>query len=195
MLAGHFGIAQFGKGYRRELPLLLLVVAAYLPDIVRLPAEPLTTRHEVLSHSLPAILVMGLALGALWLLRGGNWVGAIVLAVVCFLHWPADLFTGCKPTTFDGPWLGLLSYRRPVSDLLLESAVVIGGWYFARRRGVRTGTPLLALALAVQLAFLISMYWNSTFIIGQREWSWNPHQSLAPQPHEFEPLPCRAPAP
>ena len=44
MLAGHFGIAQFGKGYRRELPFLLLVVAAYLPDIVRLLEELLTTQ-------------------------------------------------------------------------------------------------------------------------------------------------------
>jgi membrane-bound metal-dependent hydrolase YbcI (DUF457 family) len=193
MLAGHFGIAQFGKGSRRELPFLLLVVAAYLPDIVRLPEELLTTRHEVLSHSLPVVLVMGLALGALWLLRGGNWVGATVLAIVCCLHWPADLFTGCKPTTFGGPWLGLVSYRRPVNDLLVEGALTIGGWYFARRRGVRMGALLLAFVLAAQVAFLLSLYWDSTFIIGQREWTWKPHQSLVPQPHVLEETPCRKP--
>lgn len=193
MLAGHFGIAQFGKGTRREIPIVLLVVAAYMPDLVRIPLSVTIERYEIWSHSVVTVSAMGLALGVIWLLRGGNWVGALVLAAVCALHWPADVFTGCKPTTFSGPWLGLVSYRRPVNDLLVEGALLVGGWLFARRRGVAIGRGWLVLALAAQLAFLGSMYWGAQFVIGDREWTWRPEQSLVPQPHVLEATTCRGP--
>lgn len=193
MVAGHFGIAQFGKGARREIPIALLLTAAYLPDLVRLPLSLAIQRYDLWSHSIPIVLAMGLLLGLIWLSRGGSWVAAVVLAVVCALHWPADVFTGCKPTTFDGPWLGLVSYRRPVNDLLVEGALLIGGWLFARRRGFKIGKKWLALGFAVQLAFLLSMYWGAQFIIGQREWVWHVDQSFLPTPQALEATSCRAP--
>ena len=193
MLAGHFGIAQFGKGTRREIPIALLVVAAYLPDLVRIPLSVTIERYEIWSHSVVTVAVMGLALGVIWLMRGGNWVGALVLATVCALHWPADVFTGCKPTTFSGPWLGLVSYRRPVNDLLVEGALLVGGWHFARRRGVPIGKKWLALGFVAQLAFLASTYWGAQFIIGQHEWTWRPDESLLPKSHVLEPTICRDP--
>lgn len=191
MVAGHFGIAQFGKGTRREIPIALLVVAAYLPDLVRIPLSVTIDRYEVWSHSILTVVAMGIVIGVIWLLRGGSWVAAVVLAAVCALHWPADVFTGCKPTTFTGPWLGLVSYRRPVNDLLLEGALLVGGWLFARRRGVPIGKKWLALGVAAQLAFLGSTYWGAQFIIGQREWTWHPHEALLPQPHVLEATTCR----
>jgi hypothetical protein len=193
MVAGHFGIAQLGKGARREIPIALLVVAAYLPDLVRLPLSYTIDRYEIWSHSILTVVAMGLILGIAWLLRGGSWVAALVLAGVCALHWPADVFTGCKPTTFSGPWLGLVSYRRPVNDLLLEGALVVGGWLFARRRGFAIGKKWLVIAAAMQLAFLGSMYWGAQFVIGQREWTWHPDQSPLPQAHVLEQTTCRAP--
>jgi len=192
MLAGHFGIAQFGKGARRELPIALLLGAAYLPDLVRLPLSWTIDRYEIWSHSIVTVGAMGLVLGIVWLLRGGSWAAAAVLALVCVFHWPADFFTGCKPTTFSGPWFGLVSYRRPVNDLLVEGALLVGGWLFARRRGVPIGKKWLALAFGAQLAFLLSMYWGAQFIIGQREWVWHPDQSLLPQPHVLEATTCRS---
>ena len=36
MFIGHFGIAELGKASRRDLPLLWLAVAAYLPDLTRI---------------------------------------------------------------------------------------------------------------------------------------------------------------
>ncbi len=191
MVAGHFGIAQFGKGLRREIPIALLLIAAYLPDLVRFPLSIAIDRYEIWSHSIPAVVAMGLVLGIIWLLRGGSWVAAVVLAVVCALHWPADVFTGCKPTTFSGPWLGLVSYRRPVNDLLVEGALLIGGWLFARRRGIPITKKWLLLACGAQLAFLLSTYWGAQFIIGQREWAWHPNRSLLPQRQELEATPCR----
>jgi len=193
MVVGHFGIAQFGKAVRRELPLAWLVVAAYLPDIVREPLTLVTKQHEILSHSIPAVTLLALAIAALWRLRGGTLAAAGVLALVCLLHWPADVFTGCKPTTFHGPWLGLVSYRRPINDLVVEGAIFVGGWLVARRRGVAIGRGWFALGIAVQLAFMVSMYAGSEFFIGKHEWMWKPSISLVPRPHVLEKTPCGPP--
>ena len=195
MLAGHFGIAQFGKGARRDLPIALLLIAAYLPDLVRIPLSVTIDRYEIWSHSIVTVLAMGVVLAIVWLLRGGSWLAAAVLAIVCVLHWPADFFTGCKPTTFGGPWLGLVSYRRPVNDLLVEGALLVGGWLFARRRGFPIGKKWLVLGFAAQLAFLVSMYSGAQFIVGQREWVWHVDQSLVPKRQALEETSCRAPKP
>ena len=193
MVAGHFGIAQFGKGARREIPIAFLVIAAYLPDLVRFPLSVAIDRYEIWSHSIPTVVAMGLVLAIIWLLRGGSWIGAVVLAVVCASHWPADVFTGCKPTTFGGPWLGLVSYRRPVNDLLVEGALLIGGWLFARHRGFPIAKKWLLVVFAAQLGFLLSTYWGAQFIIGQREWTWHPNEAVLPQRHVLEPTACRGP--
>ena len=192
MLAGHFGIAQLAKGARRDLPLLLVVVAAYLPDLVRVAIAGLTPRFDVFSHSIPIVAALSLAVAILWLLRGGQTAAAAVLALACLLHWPADVFTGCKPTTFSGPWIGLVSYRRPVSDLLVEGLLVIGGWLYMRRRGLGIGPLWLIIPLVAQVAFLISMYWGAEFFIGHREWTWRPNETWIPQRHVLETLSCRA---
>ena len=193
MFVGHFGIAQLGKAARREIPFVWLLVAAYLPDLVRVPLTSLGTRQELLSHSIPAVTILALAIAALWQLRGGNLVAAAFIALVCLLHWPADFFTGCKPTTFDGPWLGLISYRRPVSDLLVEGALLLGGWLAARRSGFAISRMWLVLGFVVQLAFMLSMYWQSEFFIGDREWTWKPSVSLVPKRSVLEESVCRRP--
>ena len=193
MLVGHFGIAQLARASRREIPLAWLVVAAYLPDLVRVPLTPLTAHHEVLSHSLPMISSFALAMIALWLLRGGRFGAAVVIALACLLHWPADVFTGCKPMTFGGPWIGLLSYRRPVNDILLEGALLTAGWLAARRRGVGISSWWLVFGFALQIGFLASMYYGSEFLVGDHEWVWKPDVSLVPQPQPLETVACRPP--
>jgi hypothetical protein len=192
MFVGHFGIAQLGKAARREIPFLWLLVAAYLPDLVRVLLAPLTAHSEILSHSIPAVTILALAIAALWQLRGGNLIAAAIIALACLLHWPADVFTGCKPSILNGPWFGMLSYRRPVSDLLVEGALLIGGWLAARRRGFAIGRVWLVIAFAAQLAFLASMYVGAEFLIGDREWTWRPSVSLVPKRQPLESLVCRA---
>ena len=191
MFAGHFGIAQIGKGTRRDAPFLLLVTAAFLPDILRFLISGFTPRFDLLSHSIPIVTALSLGIGLLWLRRGGHPAAAGVLALVCLLHWPADVFTGCKPTTFNGPWIGVMSYRRPVSDLVVEGSLVVAGWYFMRRRGIAIGRIWLIVPLVVQLGFLVSMYWNAEFFIGQREWMWRPSESWVPHRHVLETLDCK----
>jgi len=193
MLAGHFGIAQLAKGARRDLPFLLLVIAAYLPDLVRVAIAGLTPQFDLFSHSIPIVAALSLAVAILWLLRDGQFAAAGVLALACLLHWPADVFTGCKPTTFGGPWVGLVSYRRPVSDILVEGMLVVGGWLYMRRRGVTIGRLWLIVPILVQVAFLTSMYWGAEFFIGRREWTWRPNETLVPQRHVLETLGCRSP--
>jgi hypothetical protein len=193
MLVGHFGIAQLGKALRREIPLAWLIVAAYLPDFARVLIAPFTKQHELFSHSLPIVGAMLVGIGALWRFRGGSIVSAALLATVCALHWPADAFTGCKPTTFDGPWIGLISYRRPINDLLVEGALFVAGWFIARGAGCGIGKKWLTIGWVVQLAFLLSMYNGSEFFVGDHEWTWNPRSSLVPRPHVLESTPCRPP--
>lgn len=193
MFVGHFGIAELGKGVRRDLPLLWLAVAAYFPDLTRIVLPLVTSEQDLYSHAIPVVLFMGVAMGVLWRLRGGTFGGAAVLALACFLHWPADFFTGCKPTTFGGPWVGLNSYRHPVSDLLLEGALLVGGWLLIRRRANRSFSGWwLAAGAVLQLGFVISMYWGSEFYIGHREWMWKPDSSLLPVRHSYETITCKA---
>lgn len=194
MLVGHFGIAQLARAARREIPLAWLLVAAYLPDIVRVPLTLLTTHHETLSHSLPMVSAFALAIAALWLFRGGSLGAAAVIALACLLHWPADVFTGCKPTTFDGPWIGLISYRRPIDDLVLEGALLAAGWLLSRRRGVGINKWWLAFGFVAQIGFLTSMYYGSEFFIGDHEWTWKPSVSLVPVPQPLEHQVCRPPS-
>lgn len=191
MFVGHFGIAEIGKAARREVPLLWLAVAAYFPDLVRFVLPYFTTERDLYSHAIPVVLVMGAVMASLWKLRGGSFAGAAMLALVCFLHWPADVFTGCKPTTFDGPWIGLLSYRHPVSDLLMEGALLVGGWLLIRRRNHSFSRWWLVVGAVLQLAFLASTYWGSELYIGRREWTWNPSTSLMPVRHSYETATCK----
>jgi hypothetical protein len=193
MLVGHFGIAQLGKAIRREIPFAWLVVAVYLPDLVRVPLTALTKYHEIWSHSIPAVSGLALVAAVLYLVRGGRVLAAAVIAVACLSHWPADYFTGCKPTTFNGPWFGLISYRRPISDLLVECGLLIVGWVAARRTGFAISRTWLAIGIAVQVGFLASMYAGAQFVIGDHEWTWRPSVSLAPQPQALEALVCKPP--
>lgn len=194
MFIGHFGIAELGKASRRDLPLLWLAVAAYLPDLTRIVLPVFTKEHEIYSHAIPAVALMGIAIGALWKLRGGSLGAAAILALVCMLHWPADFFTGCKPTMLNGPWVGLGFYRRPVGDLLAEATLLVTGWLLIRRGKPSFSKWWLFGGIILQLGFMISMYWGSAFQIGNREWGWNPDNSLLPVRQNFEPTTCTAPA-
>jgi hypothetical protein len=195
MFVGHSGIALIGKGVRRQLPTTMLLIAAYLPDLVRLPMLLFTNHSEELSHSIPAVIALAAILGGLWLLFGGRATDASILVLVCLLHWPADVFSGCKPILLNGPWIGMFAYIRPVTDLTVEGAVFIGGWWFARQRAFPIRLIWLAFAFVAQLTFLLANYAGSEFVIGNREWMWQPRVSLLPKPDVVNRVPCRPPPP
>lgn len=193
MFVGHFGIAEIGKAARRDDSFAWLVVAAYLPDLVRVAVAPFTGQIDMVSHSVPSVLLLAAGIAGLWILRGGTASTACVLAIVCLLHWPADVFTGCKPTTPNGPWIGLVNYRRPLSDVALETALILGGWLLSKRVGFSIRGRWIAFLFAAQLAFLLFMYHDAEFLIGNREWMWRPSVALLPKRHVLERLSCRPP--
>lgn len=163
MFVGHLGLALIGKRVRPDAPLSLLVGAAFLLDIVRAGLDPFLSPAwtNFLSHSIPSTLVLaGLSALAAMSRPATRHAGiAALVAVLCLSHLPADYLTGCKPTWFRGPYLGLNLYQRPLYDLALEIPLLIVGMRLARsvvpnehwisRRWV------LGACLTAQIAFLI----------------------------------------
>ena len=156
MFVGHFGIAQLGKATRREIPFTWLVVAAYLPDLVRVPLTPLTHASRA-----PVALAPGrarrlpLRLPRSGCYAAGNLVGGRGTSrspVCCIGPLTSSPVASRRPFTAHGSVS--ISYRRPVNDLLLEGVLLVGGWFAARRRGFAIGMKWLVVGFAVQLGFL-----------------------------------------
>ena len=159
MYIGHVGAALAGKRARRSVGLVVLLIATYVPDWVDtgLCLAGSFTPAEMLSHSIPAVLVFGLVAFILYGWRSGDWTGAGVLAAVILSHMFFDWITGDKPTWPGGPMIGLQLYEHPVADFIVEGTVIaIGGVLYAgtlppRRRPWIDISMMLGALLAMQL--------------------------------------------
>ena len=165
MYGGHVGVALACKGFRPTIPLWVLLVATQLPDwtdaavcVAGIASPP----SAMLSHSLPAIAVLGSALALLYYGVSRDWTGAGLVALTVVSHAIADYATGLKPTWPGGPVIGLGLYRQPAVDFVLESVVIAVGWVIyrgsideARRRSSPVVLMLIALVL-LQLAASVS---------------------------------------
>jgi len=155
---GHIGIALALGAERDAPPLWLLALAAQGPDWGDAVHELLRRPYGNLgwsSHSFPLVGfgALGAALLAYALTRRHR---AALLAALAYLsHWPADYFTGLKPTWPGGPLVGLQWYTVPGRDLVLESVVVIGGWWLWRRSLPAPATRSRGLAFALLAALLL----------------------------------------
>ena len=159
MYVGHVGVALGAHGLRRTAPLWFLVIASQLPDWTDAAFCLAGVRPQVqgiLSHSLPAVALLAIAAAVGYLAltrdRGGMFlVGAVVLT-----HVAGDYLTGIKPTWSGGPMIGLMLYRRPAVDFLIEAAVIVGGWLLyrkslpAERRAAEPVYTLLAVLVVIQ---------------------------------------------
>lgn len=201
MLIGHAGIALLLRYRRPQIKLAWLLGAAFLPDLVRIPLELAVSpvNREMFSHSLPAVAALGLAVGAFGLLRGAPLAVALTLAIASLSHWPADVFTGCKPISIGYGWIGFFGYRHPIADLVVEGGLFLIGWKLLRRADdasslqLRWPKLIVALCLALQVAFLASMYVDAEFFIERTEWLWYPSTELVPRQRPLEHLGCHAP--
>lgn len=160
MYVGHMGFALGAHGMRRAVPLWFLVIASQLPDWTdaafclagRRPSVP-----GILSHSLPAVGVLAVLAALIYVTAYRDAGGMLVVAAVVISHVVGDYFTGLKPTWVGGPMIGLELYGKPMIDLLLESAVVLGGWQLYRlslpadRRSSEPVITLLGTLIAVQI--------------------------------------------
>jgi hypothetical protein len=136
MIAGHLGIALGARRFTRTVPLWLLLIAAQLPDWLDAgvcAVAPHYFKGQLLTHSVPAVLVTAVGLAALYAFRDRQWDGALVLALLVISHVLADYLTGIKPTWPGGPQIGLGLYHDPVLDAGIEIGVVALGWLFYRQ--------------------------------------------------------------
>jgi hypothetical protein len=160
MYIGHVGAALAGKRARRSIGLLVLLIATYVPDWVDtgLCLVGHFTPAEMLSHSIPAVVLFALVGFVLYGWRSDDWVGAAVLAAVILSHMFFDWITGDKPTWPGGPMIGFQLYEHPVADFVVEGAVIaVGGILYAdtlppRRRPWIDISVMLGALLTMQLA-------------------------------------------
>ena len=165
MYGGHVGIALAGKGLRPAIPLWVLLLATQLPDwtdAAVCAAGISSPPSGILSHSLPAVAVLGSLFALLYYGASRDSVGAGLVALTVVSHAIADYATGLKPTWPGGPIIGLGLYRQPAIDFVLEAAVIAVGWAIyrgslpeSRRRSSPVMLMLITLLL-LQLAASVS---------------------------------------
>jgi LexA-binding, inner membrane-associated putative hydrolase len=135
MYIGHVGAALAAKRVRRNIGLLVLLVATYSPDWIDtgLCVAGAYNPEGMLSHSIPAIALFA-ALGfVVYATIARDWRGALVVAAVILSHMFLDWITGYKPTWPGGPMIGLRFYDHPIADFIAEGIViVIGAVLYAR---------------------------------------------------------------
>src|SRR5256885_11042513 len=165
MYAGHIGIALAGKGYRSTVPLWVLLVATQLPDwadAAVCAAGGGSPPPEMLSHSLPAVAGLALALALLYYAFTRDSGGSVLAGIIVISHMIADYVTGLKPTWPGGPLIGLELYRNPAVDFGIEALVIVLGWTIYRRGlpvELRDSAPvnlMLVCLLLLQLAASVS---------------------------------------
>jgi len=146
MFLGHFGLGFAGKRIAPDMSLGSLFLAVQFADLLfwilalvgaeHFRISPGATRVTPMdfydypySHSLVALAVWGLVLGAVyWIAR--RWLaGAIVLAVGIVSHWVLDVIVhrADMPVGLHGPYLGLQVWRSLPLTLVLEAVVFSAG--------------------------------------------------------------------
>jgi membrane-bound metal-dependent hydrolase YbcI (DUF457 family) len=154
MFAGHYAAALAAKAVEPKAPLWTLIAGAQLVDIgwsaliiagvergssdPSLPGSPLVLEHMPWTHSLPAAIVWSLAAVLLsrTLLRLSMRT-AIVIGLVVFSHWLADLLVHRPDLQLypDGPKVGFALWNLPVVEQAVEIGLLgLAGMYWAAQR-------------------------------------------------------------
>ncbi len=155
MYIGHVGVALAARRLRTSIGLLVLLVATYTPDWVDtgLCLAGGYDPREMLSHSIPAVLVFALVGFTAYALATRDWTSALVISVIILSHLLLDWVTGYKPTWPGGPnflaegiviFVGTLLYERtlpPRQRPWVDVSIMLGA--------------LLALQLTVDVAHMM----------------------------------------
>ena len=142
MRLGHAGVALAAKRVRPNLPLWLLLCAAYAPDILEIGLRGFGYWNRALSHSLVSVGIGATLLAAVYVVLRRSPGDAVALWLTYALHWPADFITGTKPTWPGGPQVGLMLYDRPVLAWIVDLAALAAGWWIYRARRAASPTEL-----------------------------------------------------
>jgi hypothetical protein len=164
---GHAGAALAARRARRSVGLLVLLVATYVPDWVDtgLCLSGRFSASEMLSHSIPAVLLFALVGFGIYAATTRDHTGALVVAAVILSHMLLDWITGDKPTWPGGPRIGLQLYASPIADFVVEGVVLaVGSLLYAQTLPPREKPwmdaavmlgALLVLQLTVDIAHLM----------------------------------------
>lgn len=136
MRVGHAGAALVAKRVRPAVPLLLLMIAAYGPDIVEVTLRPFGLYNRELSHSLVAVAVGATMMAGGWMVARRDARDAAAIWLTYASHWPLDFITGHKPTWPGGPVVGLDLYDHWWMWLIELALLAVGGviWNTGRKR-------------------------------------------------------------
>jgi hypothetical protein len=157
MYTGHIAVALGVDRYRRRVPLVVLLLVAQAPDWVEqlFTALGYGNHAQLWSHSILAV-VAGIAITAsLYVALTRDTGGASLLAFVYLTHPVLDLVTGHKPLWPGGPPLGACLYNHPAADWVVESLVLLVGWFVYRAHPAAQRRNRLALALALLFGLII----------------------------------------
>ncbi len=169
MLTGHAGLAAILRSFSGKTAspaaFVALAIAAYSPDImdVLFFAFQLCSPYGLYTHTVPSVVLQAaLICGLAWLVWGSASMTAL-FALVVLLHVPADYLTGWKLFQPGAEYLrGLVFYRRPVIDCVIELGLVLPGWFLLRRTGYAPkwtrSAKILVPAVVLQVLFA---YFNS----------------------------------
>jgi hypothetical protein len=167
MYIGHVGVALAAKRLRLSVGLLVLLIATYAPDWIDsgLCIVGGYDERQLLSHSIPAVLIFALAGFVAYSLIVRDRIGGALIAGVIVSHMMLDWITGLKPTWPGGPVIGLQLYAHPIADFFAEGIVIaVGALAYARTLPARRRPwldlaimlgALLALQLTIDVAHLL----------------------------------------
>ena len=149
MYLGHVGVALGAKGLRRDIALMVLLVATYAPDWVDagLCVMGAYDPRGIFSHSFAAVTLLGAVAVMVYNRYTRDVAGSLLVAGVVLSHILLDLITGFKPTWPGGPMIGLGLYRHPIADLVLESAIILIGVVLYQRTLPSRSRPWIDVAL------------------------------------------------
>jgi hypothetical protein len=161
---GHAAIALGAKAKRPSVPLALLVPVAFGPDWIEWFFTAFGHRNQEISHSLVSVGIVATLVARVDGATRQDWPGARAVGVTSAAHWPADFFTGRKPTWPGGPTIGLYAYARPLLDFELEVATIIVCWIAyeqslppeSRHRSIRYLVPLGLVAMHIAFLYATS---------------------------------------
>ena len=134
MRLGHAGVALAAKRFSPRVPFLLLLCAAYGPDIVEITFRIFGQYNTEISHSLVSVGVCATLLAVGYAIWRRDLSGAVAIWLTYVLHWPADFITGHKPTWPGGPTVGLDFYTHRKLVWIVDLAALGIGWLIYRRR-------------------------------------------------------------
>jgi hypothetical protein len=112
--------------------------------------------HGLYSHTVPAAALLAVVVGALAYFFTDQRATGVLAALLVLAHLPLDFITGRKLFWPGAELMGLRLYDHPISDFVVEFALVLFGWWLLRPREWAprwaTGRTALVMLFVIQLS-------------------------------------------